>query len=101
MNRLNKIPTPTIGYILKTEFLEPLNLTGYRLAKEINVSTSTIIDILHDKRRITVDMALRLSKFFGNTDRFWLNLQNDIDLRNLREKLHSELEKIHTIKRTA
>jgi addiction module HigA family antidote len=96
-----KIPTPTIGQILKDEFLEPLHLSGYRLAKEINVSTSSIVDILNNKRRITVDMALRLSKFFGNTERFWLNLQNDIDLRNLREKLQYELEKIHTFKRSA
>jgi antitoxin HigA-1 len=96
-----KIPTPTIGQILKDEFLEPLHISGYRLAKELNVSTSSIVDILNNKRRITVDMALRLSKFFGNTERFWLNLQNDIDLRNLREKLHYELEKIHTFKRSA
>ena len=96
-----KIPTPTIGQILKFEFLEPLNISGYRLAKEINVSTSSIVDILNNKRRVTVDMALRFSKFFGNTERFWLNIQNDIDLRNLREKLQNELEKIHTFKRSA
>jgi addiction module HigA family antidote len=96
-----KIPTPTMGEILRSEFLEPFKISGYRLAKEINVSTSSIVDILNNKRRITVDMALRFAKYFGCTEKFWLNLQNDIDLRNLKEKLHNELKKIHTVKRSA
>jgi addiction module HigA family antidote len=56
------IPTPTIGEILKEEFLDPLKISGYRLAKALNVSTSSILDILHNKRKITVDMALRFAK---------------------------------------
>jgi len=75
------IETPTIGEILKQEFLDPLNITPYRLAKELHVATSTILDILHDRRKLSVEMALRLSAFFGNSSKFWLNLQNELDLR--------------------
>jgi addiction module HigA family antidote len=56
---------------------------------------------MHGKRKITVDTALRFSKFFGNSERLWLNLQNDIDLRNQREKMRSDLEKITPVKRSA
>ncbi|MFZ0456072.1 MAG: HigA family addiction module antitoxin [Ignavibacteriaceae bacterium] len=97
----NRIKTPTVGEILREEFLEPLDITAYRLAKEINVSTTTILDILNGHRKITVDTALRLSRFFDNSERFWLNLQNDIDLRNQREKLRSDLKKITPLKRSA
>lgn len=89
-----KIPTPTVGEILQEEFLEPLGITAYRLAKEINVSTTTILDIINNNRKITVDTALRLSRYFGNSAHFWLNLQNDIDIRNQRVKLGSDIEKI-------
>ena len=60
-----RLTTPKIGDILKDEFLDPLEVTAYRLAKEINVSTSTILDIVHNKRKISVEMAIRLSKYFG------------------------------------
>jgi len=90
------IETPKIGDILKGEFLDPLGITPYRLSKEINVSTSTILDLVHNKRKISVDMSLRLSKFFGNSYRFWLNLQNEIDIRETKLKLKSELNKIHS-----
>jgi antitoxin HigA-1 len=94
MKKLNNIPTPTAGEILREEFLDPLGITAYRLSKEINVSTTTILEILNGNRKITVDTALRFSRFFGNSERFWLNLQNDIDLRNKRDKLQKELNKI-------
>jgi len=97
----HKLPTPGVGEILCEEFLDPLGITAYRLAKEINVSTTTILAILNSNRKITVDTALRLSRFFGNSERFWLNLQNDIDLRNQRDKLHSDLKKITPLKRIA
>ena len=95
MKNSTKIPTPTVGEILKDEFLEPMNITAYRLAKEIHVSTTTILDIINGKRKITIDTSLRLSKFFGNSEKFWINLQNDIDLRNQKEKLEEELNSIH------
>jgi len=88
------IETQKIGDILKEEFLDPLELTPYRLAKEINVSTSSILDLIHNKRKISVEMALRLSKYFGNTSKFWLNLQNELDIREAKIKLSVELEKI-------
>jgi addiction module HigA family antidote len=95
------IETPKIGDILKEEFLEPLNLTGYRLAKEINVSTSTILDLIHNKRKVTVEMALRLSKYFGNSSKFWLNLQNELDLREMRIRMAGELERINLYSHSA
>jgi addiction module HigA family antidote len=64
------IETPKIGEILKDEFLDPLNITPYRLAKEINVSTSTVLDIVHNKRKISAEMALRLSRYFGTNYKF-------------------------------
>lgn len=97
----HKLPIPEVGEILREEFLNPLGITAYRLAKEINVSTTTVLDILNCKRKITVDTALRLSRFFGNSERFWLNLQNDIDLRNQRNKLYLDLKKITPLKRIA
>ena len=94
----NTIETPKIGDILKEEFLEPLNISAYRLAKEINVSTSSVLDLIHNKRKISVEMALRLARYFGTSSKFWLNLQNEIDLREANQKLKKELDKIQTHK---
>ena len=95
------IPTPSVGEILSEEFLEPLEITPYRLAKELHVATSSILDILHGRRRLSVDMALRLSRYFGTSERFWLNLQNEIDIRKKRESLARDLEAIHPIQHSA
>jgi len=94
----NIIEMPKIGDILKEEFLEPLNISAYRLAKEINVSTSSVLDLIHNKRKISVEMALRLARYFGTSSKFWLNLQNEIDLREANQKLKKELDKIQTHK---
>jgi antitoxin HigA-1 len=91
------IPTPTIGEILAEEFLNPLEMTPYRLSKELHVSTSTVLDLVHGRRRLSTDMALRLSKLFGTSERFWINLQTSIDVRNRKAEMESELEKIHPI----
>jgi len=72
-------------------------MTPYRLSKELHVSTSTVLDLIHGKRRLTTDMALRLSRFFGTSERFWINLQANIDLRNRKPEMEPELEKIHPI----
>ena len=85
---------PTVGEILTEEFLEPLNITPYRLSKDLGVSTSTILDLVHGKRKITVEMSLRLSKYFGTTSKFWLNMQNELDLREAQIKMEKDLEKI-------
>jgi len=95
------IPTQSVGEILRKEFLEPLEITPHRLAKELHVATSSIVDIEHDRRRLTVDMPLRLSRFFGTSERFWLNLQNEIDIGNRRESLARDLETIHPIRHSA
>ncbi|MCH5462514.1 HigA family addiction module antidote protein [Lactobacillus sp. LC28-10] len=91
---MTKIPTPKMSEILQEEFMTPLKLSAYALAKHINVPTSRIQDILHDRREITVDTSVRLGRFFGVSDRYFLNLQNDIDLRNAVQKKEQEYGKI-------
>lgn len=90
------IDTPTMGEIIKEEFLDPLNITPYRLSKDLNVSTSTVLDLIHNRRKLTVEMALRLSKYFGNSHKFWLNLQNEIEARNIKRKIEKELDRINS-----
>jgi addiction module HigA family antidote len=78
------------GYILKNEFMVPLNITGYKLAQDLNITQVTISQIINAKRRITTDVAIRLSRYFGNSPGFWLNLQDIYDLKiTLREKKDS------------
>ncbi len=69
------------GEILLTEFMEPMGLTSYRVAKNIGVPLPRVNDIVHGKRSISADTALRLGVYFGLPAQFWLNLQNDYDLR--------------------
>lgn len=93
----NTIPTPKISEILKEEFMQPLGLSAYAVAKAINVPSSRILDILHDKRGITIDTSVRLGKLFGVSPKYFLNLQNDIDLRNVQlenSKQYSEIKQI-------
>ncbi len=92
------IPTTTMGEILMEEFLIPMNLSAYKLAQELHVPTSRIQDILHDRRKITPDTSLRLAKFFGVSDRYFLDIQNDIDIRNLKESLAAEISEIRPCK---
>ena len=68
------------GEILAEEFLIPFNITAYKLAKDIEIPQTRISEILKGNRRITADTALRLSKYFGNSAKFWLGLQNDFDI---------------------
>ena len=96
-----KFELPKIGEILVEEFLEPLEITPYRLAKDLGVSTSSILDLVHNKRKISVEMALRLSKYFGTSSKFWLNMQNELDLRETREKLENDLDKIPSCEKIA
>ena len=88
------IKTPTMGDILVEDFMKPMGLSAYALAKAIHVPTSRIQDILHGRRKVTVDTSLRLARYFGVSDRYFLNLQNDIDIRNLREELRDDLDSI-------
>ncbi len=68
------------GEILSEEFLNPLNISAYRLAKDIEIPQTRVSEIIKGNRRITADTALRLSKYFGNSAKFWLGLQDDYDL---------------------
>ncbi len=88
------IETPKISEILLEEFMQPLGISAYKLAKDINVPTSRIQDILKDKRKITVDTSLRLARYFNVSDKYFLNLQNDIDIRNTLLKMNNELNNI-------
>jgi antitoxin HigA-1 len=80
------------GKILWEEFLKPLNVTQYRLAKDINVPARRINEIVHGKRSITADTALRLSQYFGLSERFWLNLQSRYDLEREKDRLEGRIE---------
>ena len=93
----NTIPTPKMSEILMNEFMQPLNLSAYAVAKAIDVPTSRILDILHDKRKITVDTSVRLGRLFGVSSKYFLNLQNDMDLRNAELEHGNEYSKIRQI----
>lgn len=80
------------GEILLEEYLQPLELSQYRLAKDISVSPRRINEIVHGTRAITADTALRLARFFGTSDRFWLNLQARYDLEIERDRLGHRLK---------
>ncbi len=77
------LPLITPGEMLVEEFLKPLGITEYRLAKDIGVPPRHINEIVHGKRAITTDTAFRLSQYFGNSSQFWLNLQADYELRRM------------------
>ena len=81
------------GEVLLEEFLEPLDLSQYRVAQDISVPPRRINEIVHGTRSITADTALRLARYFGTSDRFWLNLQTRYDLEIQRDLLGSRLDK--------
>ena len=81
------------GEILLEEYLKPMLISQYRLAKDISVSPRRINEIVHGKRSITADTALRLSRYFGTSERFWLNLQIRYDLEIEKERLAGCLDK--------
>ena len=91
------IATPKISEILWEEFMEPMNISAYRLANDIHVPVSRIQDILHDRRKITVDTSMRLGRYFGVSERYFLNMQNDIDIRNARMEKKDDLDRIKTL----
>jgi addiction module HigA family antidote len=81
------------GEILLEEFLEPMGISQYRLSKDISVHPRRINEIVHGKRSITADTALRLSRYFGLSERFWLNLQARYDLEIEKDRLAGRLER--------
>jgi len=85
------------GEILQEDFLIPMGISQYRLAKDISVPPRRINEIVHQKRAVSADTALRLSKYFGTSERFWLNIQAKFDLEVEKDKLGDRLEnEVHT-----
>lgn len=82
------------GEILQEEFLVPLEITSYRLCKDLKIPQTRISEIIKGNRRITADTALRLSQYFGNSAKFWLGLQDDFDIDSATENKKQELESI-------
>ena len=82
------------GEVLKEEFMEPLNITAYRLSKDLGIPQTRISEILKGRRRISADTALRLSKYFGNSAKFWLGLQDDYDIEEELTVRKREFQKI-------
>lgn len=82
------------GEILFYEFLEPLQISAYRLSKDLKIPQTRISEIIKGNRRITADTALRLSKYFGNSAKFWLGIQDDFDIENQKENKKAELNEI-------
>lgn len=93
-----KLPAIHPGEILREEFLEPMGISQYRLAKDISVPPRRINEIVHGKRSITADTALRLGRFFGMSAQFWLNLQTRYDLEVTEDLLEGRLaEEVHAL----
>ena len=86
---MERLPNIHPGEILREEFLSPLKITAYRLAKDLHVPVTRIVDIVNERRGISADTALRLSRYFGNSAQFWLNLQGHYELREALDR-HAE-----------
>jgi antitoxin HigA-1 len=91
-SKKNQIIHP--GEIRREEFLKPMALSAYELAKRLHVPAPRINDIVLEKRGISADTAVRLARFFGTTEQFWMNLQSSYDLRRTHSALKKQLEKI-------
>ena len=85
------------GEILQEDFLTPMNISAYRLAKETYMDQTRVSEILKGRRSVTIDTALRLSKFFGTSPEFWINIQTQYDMEMKEAELAEELSKIHPI----
>jgi addiction module HigA family antidote len=98
MERLSNIHP---GEVLLEEFLKPLNISAYRLSKEIGIPQTRTSEIIKGNRSITADTALRLSYYFGNSAKFWLGLQNDFDLEEQKKIKAKDLKRIKRIQEPA
>jgi addiction module HigA family antidote len=91
-----RLPNIHPGEVLLEEFLKPMGITAYRLAKETGVPQTRVSQIIHMKRGISAETALRLGRFFGMSAEFWLGLQTDYELEESKRSLQKELDKIKT-----
>lgn len=94
MERLRNIHP---GEVLKEEFLDPMGISAYRLAKDTGIPQTRISEIIKGRRRITADTALRFAKYFGVSARFWLGLQDDYDIEVEESAIQKELDSIPTV----
>ena len=94
---MKQLPNIHPGEVLNEEFLKPLNITAYRLSKELHIPQTRISQILHSRRSITADTAIRLSRFFGNSAKFWTGFQEDYDLEELIREKKEEYNQIKTL----
>ncbi|MET7254297.1 HigA family addiction module antitoxin [Dyadobacter jiangsuensis] len=98
METLNNIHP---GEVLMEEFLEPMGISAYRLAKETGIPQTRISEIIKGRRRVTADTALRFSKYFGTTPKFWLGLQDDYDIEEGQHLISEELNEIKALQPNA
>jgi addiction module HigA family antidote len=82
------------GRLLRTEFLEPMGITPYRLAKDVDVPVQRMHELVHERRGITADTALRLSRYFGMGEGYWMNVQKRYELELVKDRIAPELEEI-------
>lgn len=94
---MNKLPAIHPGEILREEYMAPLNMTAYALAKKLHVPRTRIERIIAEKTAISPDTALRLAKFFNTTAQFWLNMQNDYELKSLPDDVQNDISTIHQL----
>lgn len=98
---MSRLPNVHPGEVLREEFMAPLGLSGYRLAKDIAVPQPRISAIVHERRRVTADTAARLARYLGTSPQFWLNLQNAYDLEEAERAHAAELARIRPHERAA
>jgi addiction module HigA family antidote len=98
---MKRLPNIHPGEILLEEFLKPMEISQYRLSKDLKIPQTRISQIVKGNRRITADTALRLSKYFGTSAKFWLGLQDDFDLEEFNNKLLDELDAIQEANKNA
>ena len=98
---MKQLPNVHPGEVLQEEFLTPLNITAYRLSKDTFIPQTRISEILKGRRRITADTAMRLSRYFGNSAKFWLGIQDDYDLEEEWRKRQAEFDSIRNYKEDA
>ena len=92
----DRLPNIHPGEVLQEEFLKPFGISAYQLARDTHVPQTRISEIIHGRRRITADTAIRLSKYFGTSAEFWIGLQTDFDLEESRREIESEIDLIPT-----
>ena len=96
---MKKLRNITPGEILLEEFLVPLEISQYRLSKDLDIPQTRISEIIKGNRRISADTAVRLSAYFGNSPKFWLGLQDDYDIENELKEKSSEVTRINRIRK--